>query len=79
MHRVGVNRFFWPAREDVLWYLHSDIITMIPPPTAVTSCRDRQGNMGQDLRHKSNKTEKKRKTKTKLSIFKMSLKAKFCK
>ena len=37
MHRVGVNRFFWPAREDVLWYLHSDIITMIPPPTAVTS------------------------------------------
>ena len=37
MHRVGVNCFFWPAREDVLWYLHSDIITMIPPPTAVTS------------------------------------------
>jgi hypothetical protein len=37
MHRVGVNCFFWPAREDVLWYLHSDIITMISPPTAVTS------------------------------------------
>lgn len=37
MHRVGVNRFFWPTRGDVLWYLHEDIIRMIPPPTSVTS------------------------------------------
>ena len=37
MHRIGVNRFFWPTREDVLWYLHDDIIRMIPPPTFVTS------------------------------------------
>ncbi len=21
MHRVGVNRFFWPTREDMIWYL----------------------------------------------------------
>ncbi|XP_058628776.1 uncharacterized protein LOC131538729 [Onychostoma macrolepis] len=40
MHRIGVNRFFWPTRDDVLWYLHDDIIRMIPPPTFVTSRRD---------------------------------------
>ncbi|KAJ8385517.1 hypothetical protein AAFF_G00185530 [Aldrovandia affinis] len=37
MHRIGVNRFFWPPRDDVLSYLHEDIIRMIPPPTSVTS------------------------------------------
>lgn len=37
MHQIGVNRFFWPRRDDVLWYLQDDIIRMIPPPTSVTS------------------------------------------
>lgn len=37
MHRIGLNRFFWPQRDDVLWYLHEDIIRMILPPTSVTS------------------------------------------
>ncbi len=37
MHRIGVNRFFWPQQDDVLWYLHEDVIRMIPPPTSVTS------------------------------------------
>lgn len=36
MHRIGNNRFFWPLREDVLWYLHEDIIRIIPPPASVT-------------------------------------------
>ncbi|KAI7792928.1 hypothetical protein IRJ41_022844 [Triplophysa rosa] len=30
MHRIGVNRFFWPVRDDVLLYLHEDILRMIP-------------------------------------------------
>ncbi|KAI7790060.1 hypothetical protein IRJ41_015359, partial [Triplophysa rosa] len=37
MHRIGVNRFFWPVRDDVLLYLHEDVLRMIPPPTSVTS------------------------------------------
>lgn len=37
MSSIGVNRFFWPLREDVLWYLFEDVLRMIPPPKAVTS------------------------------------------
>ncbi|XP_058888822.1 uncharacterized protein LOC117972307 [Acipenser ruthenus] len=37
MHRVGSNRFFWPNREDILWYLHDDVISVIPPPRPVTA------------------------------------------
>lgn len=37
MHRVGNNRFFWPQREDILWYLHEDIMQLIPAPASVTS------------------------------------------
>ncbi|XP_072116810.1 uncharacterized protein [Mobula birostris] len=36
MHHRGVNRFFWPLRDDVLWYLFEDIVRMIPPPKPVT-------------------------------------------
>lgn len=36
MQKIGVNRFFWPAREDILWYLFEDIVCIIPPPRAVT-------------------------------------------
>ena len=25
MHNAGANRFFWPAREDILWYLFDDV------------------------------------------------------
>jgi len=37
MHRVRPNRFFWPAREDVLWYVFDDVLELIPPPNPVTS------------------------------------------
>ncbi|CAK6965366.1 hypothetical protein DPX16_12588 [Scomber scombrus] len=37
MHRIAINCFFWPQRDDVLWYMHEDIIRMILPPTSVTS------------------------------------------
>lgn len=37
MHRIGENRFFWPAREDALWYLHDDVIRFIPAPLPVTA------------------------------------------
>lgn len=36
MQRIGVNRFFWPAHEDILWYLFEDIVCIIPPPRPVT-------------------------------------------
>ncbi len=26
MHCVGVNRFFWPPRDDFLWYLFDDVL-----------------------------------------------------
>ncbi|GAA6105101.1 uncharacterized protein LOC115587267 isoform X1 [Tachysurus ichikawai] len=37
MHRVGSNRFFWPACEDVLWYVFDDVLELIPPPKPVTT------------------------------------------
>ncbi len=37
MSRIGANRFFWPLRDDVLWYLFEDVLRLIPPPKAVTS------------------------------------------
>jgi len=36
MHKVGPNRFFWPAVEDVLWYKVDDIVSLISEPTSVT-------------------------------------------
>ena len=36
MHNVGRNRFFWPNRDDTLWYLFDDVLRIIPQPTAVT-------------------------------------------
>jgi hypothetical protein len=36
MHRIGDNRFFWPMRDDVLWYSMDNVITLIPPVSAVT-------------------------------------------
>ena len=36
MHMVGKNRFYWPNREDTLWYLFDDVLRIIPQPTQVT-------------------------------------------
>ena len=36
MHNVGRKRFFWPNRDNTLWYLFDDILRIIPQPTAVT-------------------------------------------
>lgn len=36
MSRVGRNRFFWPLRDDVLWYQPHDFLCLIPPPQPVT-------------------------------------------
>lgn len=36
MHCVGPNRFFWPARDDILWYLFEDVLEIITPPKPVT-------------------------------------------
>jgi hypothetical protein len=37
MHSVGANRFFWPSREDVCWYVREDVLEVIPEPLNVTS------------------------------------------
>ena len=37
MHRVGQNRYFWPAREDIIWYMFDDILRLIPAPVRVTA------------------------------------------
>ena len=36
MHKVGHNRFFWPARADLCWYTLDDILAVISEPTKVT-------------------------------------------
>ncbi|XP_063044641.1 uncharacterized protein LOC134438864 [Engraulis encrasicolus] len=36
MSRVGINRFFWPMRDDVIWYRPEDLIRMVPEPVPVT-------------------------------------------
>lgn len=36
MKKTGVNRFFCPAHEDILWYLFEDIVCIIPPVRPVT-------------------------------------------
>ncbi len=37
MHRVGANGFFWPLRDDFLWYLFDDVLEIIQAPQPVTS------------------------------------------
>ena len=36
MSRIGNNRFFWPVRDDIIWYEYASVVTLIPPPTPVT-------------------------------------------
>lgn len=37
MSRIGVNRFFWPKKEDIIWYDYQKIYSLIPEPKNVTS------------------------------------------
>ena len=42
MHRIGVNRFFWPMLPDELWYTKDKVLTFLDnEPEKVTS-RHRQ-------------------------------------
>lgn len=36
MTSIGRNRFYWPMRDDVIWYAPMDIIGLIPEPVPVT-------------------------------------------
>lgn len=37
MSSVGKNRFFWPMRDDVIWYELNNILGLIPEPQPVTA------------------------------------------
>lgn len=37
MSRIGDNRFFWPMREDRIWYEYHKVVTLIPEPNSVGS------------------------------------------
>jgi hypothetical protein len=36
MQKVGKNRYFWPAKDDIVWYEHEHIVQTIPEPLNVT-------------------------------------------
>lgn len=36
MSKTGHNRFFWPLRDDIIWYKPINVIGLIPEPVAVT-------------------------------------------
>ena len=36
MSRVGENRFFWPQRDDIVWYETMHVLGLIPEPVPVT-------------------------------------------
>lgn len=36
MSRVGQNRFFWPMKEDVIWYRPENVLGLVPGPQSVT-------------------------------------------
>lgn len=36
MSRTGRNGFFWPMRENVIWYQHKDVVRLVPEPQQVT-------------------------------------------
>lgn len=35
MHKIGVNRYFWPLLTDILWYKHSQVVCEISEPTLI--------------------------------------------
>ena len=37
MCKTGINKFFWPTREDICWYQSKDVICRIPEPTKAGS------------------------------------------
>lgn len=37
MAKIGINRFFCPAQDDILWYLFDDSVSTNTPPKTVTS------------------------------------------
>jgi hypothetical protein len=38
MHRIGVNRFFWPLLEDRIWYKKQKVVTLLEEePQKVTN------------------------------------------
>jgi hypothetical protein len=37
MHKIGINRYFWPLMDDTLWYKQEHVVTMLQnPPQFVT-------------------------------------------
>lgn len=36
MSITGKNRFFWPVKDDVLWYQPDDLLGLVPEPQPVT-------------------------------------------
>lgn len=36
MHKVGINRFFWPMLEDIIWYDYEQVLMFVPEPEHVT-------------------------------------------
>ncbi|XP_041718718.2 uncharacterized protein LOC121550503 [Coregonus clupeaformis] len=36
MSHIGKNKFFWPMRDDVIWYRPEDVIRLVPEPQPVT-------------------------------------------
>ena len=30
MNRIGNNRFYWPVRDDVIWYKYATVVSLIP-------------------------------------------------
>ena len=37
MHSVGANRFYWPMKDDVIWYTHENVVGLVPEPKPVTT------------------------------------------
>lgn len=40
MHKIGFghnNSFFWPMKDDVIWYTKESVVGLVPEPTPVTS------------------------------------------
>ena len=36
MSNIGINRFFWPMRDDMIWYQPVNVLGLIPEPMPVT-------------------------------------------
>lgn len=35
MNKVGINRFFWPMLEDIIWYDYEQVLMFAPEPKRV--------------------------------------------